>query len=468
MEGQCLPLVAQTDILKGSLEAIQDRIFNISIYAGLMEEIVVCRKGKPAPATELVHVHQRMLYMDEECLLNYQHGGMSFAEIRDFDKWVAKPENRDRMLPHQKCVVVMRVRRNEKERDWSGGLIQLFANIEEAKTDKFTFLYIRNGEQVSRLITELDFDAKLFPDATDFDDHELVMIKAARWRSDGVDVLPLRLFEEMIKEKADDAKKLKQWKKENREKDTFFAPYELKRHADFNPEDWRPATPDHIEYDKYVAQVAATIKKYNRVAIILQGLFDRSDVFKPHAPARLWQQDEFERTVKFVYDFGAAMTHGDPPDFEAYRKKLNRSIAVGSLTIGQRHVWGEREAEKENARQARDWRVKHKSHYDWYAPYGNPGPTKIAKVDAIPRKGQARFEWTRESQSRSNWGRNKVIACSVTAPFDRLLNVSAYQLGDYKQFFQDPRTRADYLKWAPFLLAAEEWHAGNRKMPDDD
>lgn len=29
-------------------------------------------------------------------------------------------------------------------------------------------------------------------------------------------------------------------------------------------------------------------------------------------------------------------------------------------------------------------------------------------------------------------------------------------------FFDDPRTRAEYFKWAPYMLAAEEWHAGRR------
>lgn len=29
--------------------------------------------------------------------------------------------------------------------------------------------------------------------------------------------------------------------------------------------------------------------------------------------------------------------------------------------------------------------------------------------------------------------------------------------GDYKQFYEDPCTRLDYLRWAPLLLAAENY-----------
>jgi hypothetical protein len=44
-------------------------------------------------------------------------------------------------------------------------------------------------------------------------------------------------------------------------------------------------------------------------------------------------------------------------------------------------------------------------------------------------------------------------------PVSELFNVDAYQPGDFKQFFADPRTRGQYLVWAPMLIAAEEYQA---------
>ena len=52
----------------------------------------------------------------------------------------------------------------------------------------------------------------------------------------------------------------------------------------------------------------------------------------------------------------------------------------------------------------------------------------------------------------------------LVVPKSRLLHVNAYTPGDFKQFFADPRTRADYLQWAPYLLEAEEYHAGHRRV----
>lgn len=49
----------------------------------------------------------------------------------------------------------------------------------------------------------------------------------------------------------------------------------------------------------------------------------------------------------------------------------------------------------------------------------------------------------------------------MQVPADKLFNVSAYTPGDCRQFYRDPRTRAEYLQWAPLLIAAEEFHAQN-------
>ena len=57
-----------------------------------------------------------------------------------------------------------------------------------------------------------------------------------------------------------------------------------------------------------------------------------------------------------------------------------------------------------------------------------------------------------------------MVRATIKLPLDKLFNVSAYKPGDFKQFFKDPRTRARYLEWAPMLLSAEEFHAGNLKV----
>jgi hypothetical protein len=84
----------------------------------------------------------------------------------------------------------------------------------------------------------------------------------------------------------------------------------------------------------------------------------------------------------------------------------------------------------------------------------------------MPRARKGVFRWTRKRQHVARWSGQSYeddIQCNLTVPANLLFNVSAYQAGDFRQFFKDPRTRAKYLTWAPMLLTAEEFRAGNIK-----
>jgi hypothetical protein len=89
----------------------------------------------------------------------------------------------------------------------------------------------------------------------------------------------------------------------------------------------------------------------------------------------------------------------------------------------------------------------------------------VAKVGA--KSKTVTYEWVRD---RSNYhydsSADRKIGCKLTIKAEKVLNVSAYKPGDFHQFFDDPRTRQDYLKWAWLLLEAEEYHAGNREVAD--
>jgi hypothetical protein len=202
---------------------------------------------------------------------------------------------------------------------------------------------------------------------------------------------------------------------------------------------------------------------------VLQGLLDRSPVFNPHPPWQLFTPEGFSMGLHLVYDDSRALTNGDPPDFEAFRQRLNEQLGRGSFTVGQQDAWERHEADKKYERDCNNWRVRDAHHWKHYTPYGNPGPGFVAQVVRFSKaKRTCTWEWQRERQNpdwvpdSSNPGYMKrdpsTITTRYTCSVDKLLNVSAYQPGDYKQFYNDPRTRADYLQWAPMMLAAEDWH----------
>jgi hypothetical protein len=132
------------------------------------------------------------------------------------------------------------------------------------------------------------------------------------------------------------------------------------------------------------------------------------------------------------------------------------------VTIGQEEIWLRAEAEKECARVGYD-----NFHRDFFRPMGDPGPGRLARVaDVRIRSDKLVYRW--ERQKRAGYYNDDdtagTVSRSIVVPKKSVLNVSAYTPGDFKIFYADPRTRADYLEWAPLLLEAEEYHAGNREV----
>jgi hypothetical protein len=170
MSADILTVMSQLGNLEEYVAVVEERIFHVELYAGLTEEIELIQDGKPAEIGEKLRLMQGRLYMDEECLIDYDAGGMEFKKIRDFDKWLLRPHNTAAILPHQRCMVAFQVRRNKKEREDAGiSYGHMLQQIRLEMSDQYTYLYIRNGEKVYRLSTQIDLREKLFPDTSEFD-----------------------------------------------------------------------------------------------------------------------------------------------------------------------------------------------------------------------------------------------------------------------------------------------------------
>ncbi len=440
-----LPLRAQSVDIRDVIKRIDGQLFNVELYAGLVESVVQVRKGQPAPFGKL-HLMQRMHYMDEECLIDYEAGGMTYESIGAFDRWLSRKAIFERIFPFERCVVAFRVRRHD-HRNFLTGHVALHVGKDP---DKTTFLYIRNGGQLHRLNTSLDFKHRMFPERKD------LLI--------GGDKLYVkREFDKCeFKSEADYLAMVAEYKK--------IPKKERWHHHNLEPWRWSEFTPSDVYFDEMNAGLKGNVEHANRVALVLQGLFDRSEALHPHPPIQLWNAEGFAAAIELVYDVDMSLTDGAAPDFEAYRSRLNASLKVGSMTVGQEDAWMRVEAKKENERTRYQ---RHSITYERFQPYGNPGPGLIAEVQRFGTRSKVcTYRWKRERERYvEEWRRGpdyeEMILCSITLPSVgpevEILNVDAYQLGDYKQFYADPRTREDYLQWAPLLLAAEDYKAGKYK-----
>ena len=467
MSAKVMPMKAQVGPIKEVISEVEDRIFTVELYAGLLEEVEQVRKGSPASLDDKLHILQRRAYMDEECLLDYRAGGMDITSLAKFDKWISKKKNFTRIFPFPRCMVAFRIRRHVKERQWDGTLsgVYYIANMNES--DKLTFLYIRNGDQLFRMNTEIKFGSRLFPGRDE------LVATTKMWGTeasgDGIgDMITDGEHDEILKERAEEKKKAKAWKKKHKRGDHWRNPHESHFEKDHEPFD-----PSSVYFDDMDKKVKHRIRDYNRIAYVVQGLLDRSKVLHPHSPAKLWTPDGFGSMITLIYDDDKVLyPSAKPPSFLEYLAECNASLKEGSITVGQEQLWMRKEAIKHNKVMNNNWRVKH--HYDVqeYSPYGNPGPGYLARIGKwMPRARKAEYRWM--SKRAYSWGyrndyKSETVAKKIVVPVKHLFNVEAYKPGDFKQFFQDPRTRAGYLKWAKVLMAAEDYHGGALKVEMDE
>ena len=467
MVAESMPMKARLLPMRESIKNIDDRLFNIELYAGLLDTIATVSDGEPAAYGEKLRVMQRRLYMDEECLMSYESGGMEFKDMAAFDRWIARAENRDRIMPFPRCMVSMQVRRKYKDRDFFGSALNLFVQMKMMETDKYTFLYVRNGEQVYRITTAIDFGEMMFPERAVYDPSEPLMMYVSG--SDRIDrFMTRREFDQRVAETEELKAKYAQWNLENpkevweqanpKSSWSWANPY---RDNWFSTSGWHPFDDSSVYYDQGMAKITAEVKEYNRVALLIQGLFDRTQTLMPHPIVQMWKPHSFAGAVELIYDSSNVLTYGDAPDIEAYVKACNAQITADSVVYGQEEAWMRREADKENTRTRNNWRIQesHKHYYERLRPYGDPGPGRVAKMASwnASRK-TASFTWERERRGSRSFG--EVLKATISVPLDKLFNVSAYQAGDFKRFFADPRTREKYLEWAPLLLSAEDYVNG--------
>lgn len=488
MKAELIPAQAELGAATKVTEIIEGKIHTVELYAGLQEDLAQVREGDPAAMGSRIHLMQRMHFMDEECLARYEAGGMDFKDVGQFDAWLARDGNFGRILPHERCVVAFRIRRDNKDYGDLNAFISFNFNLQ----NKQTFLYIRNGRQLWRMSTSVEFGESLFPRREDEDllgDQEL-WIKSSELDIDHGGIITRSQRDRMVDhhraKRNHLAQKIRQWRRAGKPdgrwqctatSEKFDHSHKIgDRYAQSGqPHTWsvdrrceaqeyHRLTPESIYYDDAMRRIGKAALEHNRIAVVVQGLLDRSTCLHPHPPWRIWTPEGFAAGIELVYDVSRALTPGEVPDFEEYRRQLNKGLKIGCHTIGQYAAWHEH---MENIYGDKSWR--HEGRH-------GRGPDKIHRVHRMKRDGSCEFRWERH-RAKAKWidhpekiGYLKAVYPEIEVkwlcPAGPLTCVDAYTPGDFHMFYDDPRTRADYLQWAPILLACEDWHHARREKQD--
>ena len=170
MEEKVSQLRAKVSLMQKEVEKLSEIIWTLELYLGLKEDICLIKKGKPASNKEPIKLLQERLYMDEE-VGDPTNGGVDFRNIDKFIEWLLSYSdyfghpNFELLVPHQKCVRILRVRREAKrysDNPW------INASLNKANFE--TFILIRNGDSLYYIATDMQFSDKLFPAQDDLMD----------------------------------------------------------------------------------------------------------------------------------------------------------------------------------------------------------------------------------------------------------------------------------------------------------
>lgn len=127
----------------------------VELYMGIHEEVLQIQQGENAPPDQPLCIRQMILYMDEE-VGDTVDGGLDYEDVAVFDDWLLSG-NLDKIIPETKGIVILRIRRNDKDYG------DRWANAIQNAHNMRTYILVRNGDNVYRIWAPVNIYPRLFP-----------------------------------------------------------------------------------------------------------------------------------------------------------------------------------------------------------------------------------------------------------------------------------------------------------------
>lgn len=300
-QGKWANAIARIQDVANKLEEV---IGTLNLYLGTGEDITQLANGKPCAAEVPLTVRQLVLFMDEECALESDKGGIDAYSIEMFDAWLlADPKNLTQVLPEMKGVVCLKPRRNDKNYTDDA-----FTNSKLNQANRKTYILIRNGENLFRVCPEWEVGENFFPTKDQFRDaftisKDLHYDEAKRRGVEDVD----KIFPD---------KDSRRWSK--------------RVSVTVAPED--------DEYDEVLEKLDKRMARYSKALILLQGIVDRTGIFPEFQELGLNLMDVTQWTdyLRFVHDADPAylLTSGRET-FSQWHDRTRKALQVGDRVIGE-------------------------------------------------------------------------------------------------------------------------------------
>lgn len=381
------------------LKRAEEAVYTINLYLGRDEEIVRIAKGKPAPVGTQITVRQLTLYMDEECAVASEDGGIDHNSLTAFDEWLTSdPAHLQQVLPEEKGMVALRVRRDAKPRRGSGSNLAMAMALAASRTDpdQKTYFLIRNGKNLYRVWTTLEVGPIVYPRIDEYDH----LFKDVTSRDGGV------------------------------------------------ADDYRPGTQ---RYMKAMEAVDEGNREYMRVLLLMQGVIDRTAVFRPLPSERvnLFDQGRTDEHVRFIRDAEGLLTDGRPT-FTEWLKDVNGGLTVGHRVVGNFTSAGTNLSSEEN-RRVRPAKAELPRNEDVFTIDRRASSHLVFLYDYIVKA----YDWTSGRSVIRDSKRRASFTCRPSDTF--LIDIDRASVDDMRAYLCDRVSRRSYVTMFPLLHRAIEF-----------
>jgi hypothetical protein len=375
---------------------LTEAIETVNLYLGRDEEIVTLRDGEPAPEGTPIVCRSMVLAMDEETAIDPEGGGIDASRIEEFDEWLMDSEaNLNQVLPEQRGVVV--IVPSTRARDYGDPWVTRRMN----EANRHSYWLIRNGERVFRMDTNFNVGYRLVPARDEFtglfyrDEYEFGTGKRKRV----------------------------------------------------------PVEPGSYDWQRAEEAQGARERHYMKVALILQGLIDRTTVFHPlpSPTVSLLKQESYEAGhVRLVDEEEFALTTGRQP-FEEWLREHNAELRPGMRVMGAFNTDG-----------FRQYRYERSNGHERITPSGAayPKSRRIYTIEERASDGGLVFRYKREGDVvYSDWRSaghepKRRATCVVYATDDFILPLDLVTEDEMLDYLQARTERKHYVAMFPLLKAA--------------
>lgn len=395
-EEQAIILRAQSSALQAVLKVAEEAVWTINLYLGQNEEIVRLTEGVPASAETPITIRQLVLYMDEECAVAAEEGGLDARNIEEFDAWLtADPAHLAQVLPEPKGMVALKPRR--QRRDYGDAWMQ--AAMDEA--NRKTYFLLRNGDNLYRMWTSYEVNEHLVPRTDEFL--------------------------------------------------AFFLERRYNRETGRNEK--VQLQPGSAEFMKAEKAAESHKRHYMRAALILQGLLDRTTVFHPLS-GKFSVADQASYVpggpLQVILDGDLLLSDGRER-FAAWFARINGELAVGMRIVGAFGSWehGLHQYDREKSYQ-RNERV---------SPHGAGYPNSNQLYTLEEKRGDGFvFYFARSNERWDNddgfVAYQKRASCLVQSHDQFILNFDAASVEEMRFYLSSRLDRTEYTYLFPTLKLA--------------